>query len=170
MALVQHRLHIRPTPFATLEGVASYTCISQKLSVPSGDRTLDVCSTGGSEWVDIVLRRFLHNHVKYHARSRLVFGTLSYSYRMNSKVINIAQYHRQHCTLQAFEQFVVLHIVASDLNDPICHSDECQIGSFSSEATICTMWYCMMHSPDDKYPTRPGFEPSTWVSSHKRAK
>ena len=29
------------------------------------------------------------------------------------------------------------HIVASELNDPICHSDECQIGSFSSEATIC---------------------------------
>ena len=26
--------------------------------------------------------------------------------------------------------------VASKLNDPICHSDECQIGSFSSEATI----------------------------------
>ena len=29
-----------------------------------------------------------------------------------------------------------LHIVVSELNDPICHSDECQIGSFSSEATI----------------------------------
>ena len=28
-------------------------------------------------------------------------------------------------------------IVASELNDPICHSDECQIGSFSSEATKC---------------------------------
>ena len=27
-------------------------------------------------------------------------------------------------------------IVASELKDPICHSDECQIGSFSSEATI----------------------------------
>ena len=26
-------------------------------------------------------------------------------------------------------------IVASELKDPICHSDECQIGSFSSEAT-----------------------------------
>ena len=29
-----------------------------------------------------------------------------------------------------------LYIVASELNDPICHSDECQIGSFSYEATI----------------------------------
>ena len=26
--------------------------------------------------------------------------------------------------------------VATELKDPICHSDECQIGSFSSEATI----------------------------------
>ena len=29
-----------------------------------------------------------------------------------------------------------IYIVASELKDPICHSDECQIGSFSSEATI----------------------------------
>ena len=28
------------------------------------------------------------------------------------------------------------NIVASELKDPICHSNECQIGSFSSEATI----------------------------------
>ena len=31
----------------------------------------------------------------------------------------------------------IQHPVASELNDPICHSNECQIGSFSSEATIC---------------------------------
>ena len=31
---------------------------------------------------------------------------------------------------------IIEHIVASELKDPICHSDECQIGSFSSEATI----------------------------------
>ena len=34
--------------------------------------------------------------------------------------------------------YVLLYFVASELKDPICHSDECQIGSFSSEATICT--------------------------------
>ena len=28
------------------------------------------------------------------------------------------------------------HIVASELKDPISHYDECQIGSFSSEATL----------------------------------
>ena len=31
---------------------------------------------------------------------------------------------------------VRVHIVASELKDPICHSNECQIGSFSSEAAI----------------------------------
>ena len=29
-----------------------------------------------------------------------------------------------------------IHVVASELKDPICHSNECQIGSFSSEATM----------------------------------
>ena len=33
--------------------------------------------------------------------------------------------------------YVRCKIVASELKDPICHSDECQIGSFSSEATRC---------------------------------
>ena len=32
-----------------------------------------------------------------------------------------------------------LEVIASELNDPICHSDECQIGSFSSEATTIDM-------------------------------
>ena len=33
---------------------------------------------------------------------------------------------------------VTMHkrVVTSELNDPICHSNECQIGSFSSEATV----------------------------------
>ena len=30
-----------------------------------------------------------------------------------------------------------IHVVASELKDPICHSNECQIGSFSSEAAMC---------------------------------
>ena len=37
------------------------------------------------------------------------------------------------------------YFVASELKDPICHSNECQIGSFSSEATICrnelSLWF-----------------------------
>ena len=34
------------------------------------------------------------------------------------------------------------NIVASELKDPICHSDECQIGYFSSEATIWSSKQC----------------------------
>ena len=40
--------------------------------------------------------------------------------------------------------YFIQHIVASELKDPICHSDECQIGSFSSEAAILRLDY-----PDD---------------------
>ena len=43
-----------------------------------------------------------------------------------------------------------IHLVASELKDPICHSDECQIGSFSSEATIyflCFLDNCINISP-----------------------
>ena len=47
-------------------------------------------------------------------------------------------------------------IVASELNDPICHSDECQIGSFSSEATVCT---CMPQSLHLEKPERTASRP-----------
>ena len=47
-----------------------------------------------------------------------------YSYRFNQE---------SQCIL------VLMYIVASELKDPICHSNECQIGSFSSVATICTL-------------------------------
>ena len=33
------------------------------------------------------------------------------------------------------------YIVASELKDPICHSNECQIGSLSSVATILLQHY-----------------------------
>ena len=52
---------------------------------------------------------------------------MPYSYRMTSRVLYSAQYHKQHCTLQAFEQLGAPYI----------------------------------HNLDDKYRTRPGFEPST---------
>ena len=48
-------------------------------------------------------------------------------FRMTSRVLYSAQYHRQHCTLHAFEQYGALY----------------------------------MHNHDDKYPSRPGFEPGT---------
>ena len=45
--------------------------------------------------------------------------------------------HTWYETLHLHLTYIILHLVASELNDPICHSGECQIGSFSSEATIC---------------------------------
>ena len=50
--------------------------------------------------------------------------------------------HNRVSSVKSYENYFKVktkrHIVASELNDPICHSDECQIGSFSSEATIYT--------------------------------
>ena len=39
------------------------------------------------------------------AISRKEEGTMSYSYRIHSRVLYSAQCHRHHCTLHAFEQF-----------------------------------------------------------------
>ena len=75
----------------------------------------------------IALCRFLHIEVisrQKEARSRDYALPL---FRMTSIVIYIAQYHRQHCTLNAFGQFRALY----------------------------------MHNHDDKYTSRPGFEPGT---------
>ena len=51
-------------------------------------------------------------------------------------------YRRQILTTKVYPRavrvnvFLKVHVVASELKDPICHSNECQIGSFSSEATM----------------------------------
>ena len=45
-------------------------------------------------------------------------------------IINNNNYLLNYLLLDEVKQYV-----ASELKDPICHSDECQIGSFSSEAT-----------------------------------
>ena len=73
--------------------------------------------------MNIVLRRFLHNHGISRQKEApkpglcptLISNSVPYS----------AQYHRQHCTLPAFEQFGALY----------------------------------MHNHDDKYSSRPVFEP-----------
>ena len=67
--------------------------------------------------MNIALLRFLHNHGNIATEGS----------PKSSRVLYSAQYHRQHCTLHAFEQF----------------------GALS------------MHNHDDKYPSRPGFEPGT---------
>ena len=55
--------------------------------------------------VNIALRRFLH--IQEISRQREARGRdyALLSYRMTSRVLYSAQYHRQHCALQAFEQF-----------------------------------------------------------------
>ena len=35
------------------------------------------------------------------------------------------------------ERNMYVHVVASELKDPICDSDECQIGSFSDDVYVC---------------------------------
>ena len=60
--------------------------------------------------MNFALRGFLHNHgniAKEGSRSRdnaLLF------FRMTSRVFYSAQYHMQHCTLHAFEQFGALYM------------------------------------------------------------
>ena len=44
-------------------------------------------------------------------------GTMSYSYRMTSRVIHSAQYYRQD-TLRGFEQFGAMYVHNSDVNNP----------------------------------------------------
>ena len=47
-----------------------------------------------------------------------------------------AQVYEHLCDLMETLLNVRHLIVTSELNDPICHSNECQIGSFSSEAML----------------------------------
>ena len=47
---------------------------------------------------------------QYRNRREHEVGTVPYSYRMTSRILYSAQYHRQHCTLQAFEQFGALYM------------------------------------------------------------
>ena len=45
---------------------------------------------------------------QYRDRKKPVVGTMPYSYRIIPRIRYSAQYHRQHCTLQALEQFRTL--------------------------------------------------------------
>ena len=64
--------------------------------------------------VNIALRRFLHIEAisrQKEARNRN-YGLLLF--RMTSRVLYSAQYHRQHCKLHAFEQFWALYMHKHD--------------------------------------------------------
>ena len=51
---------------------------------------------------------------QYRDRRKPEVGTILYSYRMTSKILYSSQYHRQHCALQAFEQFGALYTHSLD--------------------------------------------------------
>ena len=54
--------------------------------------------------MNIALRRLLHNHGNIATEGSRDYAILLFL--MTSMVLNSAQYHRQHCTLHAFEQFI----------------------------------------------------------------
>ena len=52
---------------------------------------------------------------QYRDRRKPEVGTILYSYRMTSRVLYYAQYHRQHCTLHSFEQLGALYICTTSM-------------------------------------------------------
>ena len=61
-----------------------------------------------SEWVNIALHRFLHNYGNIVTEGSPKSGPCPTLISNDFKGYS-AQYHRQHCTLQAFEQFGALY-------------------------------------------------------------
>ena len=57
--------------------------------------------------MNIDLRRFLHNHGNIATEGSRDYALLLF--RMTTRVLYSAQYHRQHCTFHAFEQFETLY-------------------------------------------------------------
>ena len=63
--------------------------------------------------VNIALSSLSAQSWQYRDRRKPEVGTIQsilYSYRMTSRAIYSAQYHRQHCALQAFEEFGALYM------------------------------------------------------------
>ena len=69
-------------------------------------------------------------------QTKLLFLVLSHNYNPGDAMIADLMYSPSLLDLSFINPYTSQHIVASELKDPICHSNECQIGSFSSEATI----------------------------------
>ena len=65
--------------------------------------------------MNIAICRFLHNNgaISRQKETRSQHYTLLF-FRMTSRVLHSAQYHRHHCTLQAFEQFRALYMHKHD--------------------------------------------------------
>ena len=79
----------------------------------------------------------------YQKQVQLTDGGIFYSFEAGKlSIVHHSALYYVYCTTprkHSLEKNNNLNIVASELKDPICHSNECQIGSFSSEATIYLM-------------------------------
>ena len=63
-----------------------------------------------NEYMNIALRHFLHNHGNIGTEGSTNPGLCPTLISMTSIFFYSAQYHRQHCTPQAFEQFGALYM------------------------------------------------------------
>ena len=70
-----------------------------------------------NEWVNIVLRRFLHKNGNMGDRKKPEAVTKPWSHLLTSRVLYSAQY-THHCTLHGFQQFGTLHMHNLDDKDP----------------------------------------------------
>ena len=60
--------------------------------------------------MNTALLRFLHNNGNIATEGSQRSGGYALLYRMTPRVLYSAQYHRQHCTIQAFGQFGALYM------------------------------------------------------------
>ena len=70
------------------------------------------------EWVNVDLRRFLHNHSTIAKKEARCQDCAILLFRMTSRVLYSAQNHRQNLTLHAFEQFGALYMHNNDIKYP----------------------------------------------------
>ena len=71
--------------------------------------------------MNIALRRFLHKHGNIATEEARTRDYALLFFRMTPRVLYGAQYHRQHCTPQAFEQFGALYMHNHDDKYPARH-------------------------------------------------
>ena len=91
--------------------------------------------------MNIALRRFLHNHGNIATEGSPKPGLCPTLISNDFKFFYSAQYHRQHRTLHAFEQLGAL----------------CMLCTMTNIRPV----YAVYAVYDDKYPSRPRFEPGT---------
>ena len=86
--------------------------------------TLLICRDGAqasldASWVsEYCITSLSAQSWQYRDRRKQEVVTILYSYRMTSRVLHSAHYHRHHCTHQAFEEFGALYMQNLDDKHP----------------------------------------------------